>query len=104
MSSTATLAEISCRRSRNGKPLSSSAKRCSMSPYLKLYLANGAYYRLASAGGFANPDQRIADDARASTASALSFLLVAFNSTLTVVAFAGVIVSISPLPSVVTVL
>ncbi len=88
MSSTATLAE----------------KRCSMSPYLKLYLANGAYYRLVSAGGFANSDQRITDDSRASTASALSFSLVAFNSTLTVVAFAGVIVSISPLPSVVTVL
>jgi vitamin B12/bleomycin/antimicrobial peptide transport system ATP-binding/permease protein len=71
---------------------------------VKLYLANGAYYSLASAGGLANPDQRIADDARTFTASALSFFLMAFNSTLTIVAFAGVIISISPLLSVVTVL
>ena len=71
---------------------------------MKLYLANGAYYSLASAGGLANPDLRIADDARTFTASALSFFLMAFNSTLTIVAFAGVIVSISPLLSIVTVL
>ena len=71
---------------------------------VKLYLANGAYHSLASPDGLANPDQRIADDARAFTASALSFFLMAFNSTLTIVAFAGVIISISPLLSVVTVL
>jgi putative ATP-binding cassette transporter len=71
---------------------------------VKLYLANGAYHSLASPGGLANPDQRIADDARTFTASALSFFLMAFNSTLTIVAFAGVIVSISPLLSLVTVL
>ena len=67
-------------------------------------MADGAYYSLASAGGLANPDQRIADDARTFTASALSFFLMAFNSTLTIVAFAGVIISISQLLSVVTVL
>jgi putative ATP-binding cassette transporter len=71
---------------------------------VKLYLANGTYYHLASPSGLANPDQRIADDARTFTASALSFFLMAFNSTLTIVAFAGVIVSISPLLSVLTVL
>lgn len=70
---------------------------------VKLYLDKGAYYSLASAGGLANPDQRIADDARTFTASALSFFLMAFNTTLTIVAFAGVIISISPLLSVVTV-
>ena len=71
---------------------------------VSLYLSNGAYYSLASPDGLANPDQRIADDARTFTASALSFFLMAFNSTLTIVAFAGVIISISPLLSVVTVL
>lgn len=71
---------------------------------VKLYLANGAYHSLASTNGLANPDQRIADDARTFTASALSFFLMAFNSTFTIVAFAGVIISISPLLSVVTVL
>jgi putative ATP-binding cassette transporter len=71
---------------------------------VRLYLAGGAYYRLASSGDLANPDQRIADDARSFTASALSFFLMAFNSTLTIVAFSGVILSISPLLSVVTVM
>ena len=71
---------------------------------VKLYLDNGAYYRLASTGGLANPDRRIADNSRTFTSSALSFFLMAFNSTLTIVAFAGVIVSIRPLLSVVTVL
>ena len=71
---------------------------------VKLYLADGAYYRMASSGELANPDQRIADDARAFTASALSFFLMAFNSSLTIVAFSGVLVLISPLLSAVAVL
>ena len=71
---------------------------------MKLYLADGAYYRMASSGELANPDQRIADDARAFTASALSFFLMAFNSSLTIVTFSGVLVLISPLLSAVVVL
>jgi vitamin B12/bleomycin/antimicrobial peptide transport system ATP-binding/permease protein len=71
---------------------------------VKLYLADGAYYRMASSRELANPDQRIADDARAFTASALSFFLMAFNSSLTIVAFSGVLVLISPLLSAVAVL
>jgi vitamin B12/bleomycin/antimicrobial peptide transport system ATP-binding/permease protein len=71
---------------------------------VKLYLADGAYYHMASSGELANPDQRIADDARTFTASALSFFLMAFNSSLTIVAFSGVLVLISPLLSVVAVL
>ncbi|HEY6733122.1 MAG TPA: ABC transporter transmembrane domain-containing protein [Roseiarcus sp.] len=62
---------------------------------LKLYLANGAYSRLASFGEVANPDQRIAEDVRALTASTLSFALMAFNSVVTILAFAGVMFSIS---------
>ena len=62
---------------------------------LKLYLANGAYCRLAASGEVANPDQRIAEDVRALTASTLSFALMAFNSVVTIVAFAGVMFSIS---------
>ena len=71
---------------------------------VKLYLADGAYYRMASSGELANPDQRVADDARAFTASALSFFLMAFNSSLTIVTFSGVLVLISPLLSAVVVL
>ena len=32
------------------------------------YMANGTYYRLATSGELANPDQRIAEDVRAFTA------------------------------------
>jgi vitamin B12/bleomycin/antimicrobial peptide transport system ATP-binding/permease protein len=71
---------------------------------LKRYLTNGAYSRLADSGEVANPDQRIAEDARAFTASTLSFALMAFNSVVTIVAFAGVMLSISPLLSLVAVL
>ena len=71
---------------------------------LKRYLANGAYSRLAVSGEVANPDQRIAEDARAFTAFTLSFALMAFNSIVTIVAFAGVMFSISPLLSTVVVL
>ena len=71
---------------------------------LKLYLANGAYSRLASFGEVANPDQRIAEDVRALTASTLSFALMAFNSVVTILAFAGVMFSISLVLSAVAVL
>ncbi len=71
---------------------------------LKLYLANGAYSRLAVSGEVANPDQRIAEDARAFTASTLSFALMAFNSVVTILAFAGVMFSISLVLSGVAVL
>ena len=71
---------------------------------LKLYLANGAYSRLAISGEVANPDQRIAEDVRALTASTLSFTLMAFNSVVTIFAFAGVMFSISLVLSAVAVL
>ncbi len=66
--------------------------------------ANGAYSRLAVSSEVANPDQRIAEDARAFTASTLSFALMAFNSVVTILAFAGVMFSISVLLSAVAVL
>ena len=71
---------------------------------LKLYLANGAYSRLAVSGDVANPDQRISEDARAFTTSTLSFALMAFNSVVTILAFAGVMFSISLVLSAVAVL
>ena len=71
---------------------------------LKLYLAKGAYSRLAISGEVANPDQRIAEDVRALTASTLSFALMAFNSVVTILAFAGVMFSISLVLSAVAVL
>ncbi len=68
-----------------------------------LYLADRAYYRLDAAGELANPDQRIAEDMRAFTVTTLSFVLMALNSALTILAFSGVLWSISPLLFIVSV-
>lgn len=67
------------------------------------YMANGAYYRLAISDELANPDQRIAEDVRAFTATTLSFALMAMNSAFTILAFSGVLWSISPLLFVISV-
>ena len=67
------------------------------------YMANGAYYRLATSGELANPDQRIAEDVRAFTATTLSFALMATNSAFTILSFSGVLWSISPLLFVISV-
>ena len=61
------------------------------------YLGHGAYLRLRERGELANPDQRIADDTRSFTASTLSFMLMWLNGTFTILAFSGVLWSISPL-------
>ncbi|WP_342237460.1 ABC transporter ATP-binding protein/permease [Inquilinus sp. OTU3971] len=71
---------------------------------IEFYLANAAYYRLDVSGGLANPDQRIAEDIRAFTTTTLSFVLMWLNGTFTIVAFSGVLWSISPLLFVVAVL
>ena len=61
------------------------------------YLARRAYYYLEATDQIANPDQRIAEDARAFTTTTLSFVLLFLNGTFTVLAFAGVLWSISTL-------
>jgi len=64
---------------------------------ITFYLAQGTYYRLESTGELANPDQRIAEDIKAFTVTTLSFLLMLLNGSFTIVAFSGVLWSISPL-------
>jgi vitamin B12/bleomycin/antimicrobial peptide transport system ATP-binding/permease protein len=64
---------------------------------VKLYLANRTYYRLDVSGELANPDQRIAEDVRVFTVTTLSFVLMLLNSSFTIIAFSGVLWSISPL-------
>ena len=54
-------------------------------------------------GELANPDQRIAEDTRAFTATTLSFALMAINSAFTILSFSGVLWSISPLLLVISV-
>jgi putative ATP-binding cassette transporter len=61
------------------------------------YLRDYTYYRLREAGEILNPDQRIAEDARAFTTSTLSLFLLLLNGTFTIFAFSGVMWSISPL-------
>jgi putative ATP-binding cassette transporter len=62
-----------------------------------VYLQRSTYYWLREHGGIANPDQRIADDVRIFTATTISLTLVLLNTTFTIVAFSGVMWSISPL-------
>jgi putative ATP-binding cassette transporter len=61
------------------------------------YLQGRLYYRMEVGGTLPNPDQRIADDVRSFTTSTLSLLLIFINSTVTMVAFSGVLWSISRL-------
>jgi len=62
---------------------------------LAAYLDRRAYYRLSAAGMLTNPDERIAEDVKAFTTTTLSFVLLLSNATVTLVAFSGVLWSIS---------
>ncbi len=62
---------------------------------VKRYFNNRAYYRLRGSESIDNPDQRISEDVRNFTVSSLSFLLIALNSLVTLVAFIGVLWTIS---------
>jgi len=59
------------------------------------YLHDRLFYRLGVAGVLTNPDQRIADDVRTFTTMSMSLALIFSNGVVTVVAFSGVIWSIS---------
>jgi len=62
---------------------------------LKAYLERRAYYRLSATGKLTNPDERIAEDVKAFTATTLSFVILLSNAAVTVLAFSGVLWSIS---------
>lgn len=66
-----------------------------------IYLEHPTYYRLndriAHNGEVQNPDQRIAEDVKVFTVTILSFILLLLNGAFTVLAFSGVLWSISPL-------
>ncbi|MDB6077434.1 MAG: transporter ATP-binding protein [Akkermansiaceae bacterium] len=59
------------------------------------YFYNRAYYRLLGNDAIDNPDQRISEDARNFTMTALSFGLLVMNSIIQIVGYAGVLWSIS---------
>jgi putative ATP-binding cassette transporter len=67
------------------------------------YAHKRAYYRLKMDGEVENPDQRIAEDIRACTATTISFVLMLLNASFTVIAFSSVLWSIGPMLFVVAV-
>ncbi len=71
---------------------------------VKTYLRDHTYYRLREQGEVDNPDQRMAEDTRAFTTTTLSLSLMLLNGTFTILAFSGVLWSISPLLFVAAVL
>jgi len=70
---------------------------------VNVYLAGQLFYQVEVGGTLANPDQRIADDVRSFTASTLSLFLIFLNGAITMLAFSGVLWSISRLLFVVAV-
>lgn len=65
--------------------------------FLGKYLGGRAYYALLGDPTIDNPDQRIADDINAFTQKSLSFLLVLVNAVFQLLAFSGVLWTISKL-------
>ncbi len=61
------------------------------------YLADRTYLYLKQSAAIENPDQRIAEEVRAFTATTLSFTLMFMNGVLAVLSFSGVLWTISPL-------
>ncbi|WP_295586644.1 ABC transporter transmembrane domain-containing protein [uncultured Lamprocystis sp.] len=68
------------------------------------YMRDHIYYRMNAYGDLKNPDQRITEDIRSLAGTTLSFVLMILNASITVIAFSGVMWSISPLLLWVTIL
>lgn len=62
---------------------------------VNIYLGDRSYVRLQTPGGLQNPDQRISEDIRTFVQMTLSVSLMLLNGTITVIAFSGVLWSIS---------
>ena len=62
----------------------------------EIYADHRVYLRLEHNGQVENPDQRIAEDVHNFTTTTISFILMLSNGLLTVIAFSGVLISISP--------
>jgi putative ATP-binding cassette transporter len=64
--------------------------------FVRQYLTSQAYFRVNAHAEVDNPDERISEDLRTFTSTALSFLVMVTNSVITLVAFIGVLWSITP--------
>ncbi len=60
------------------------------------YLSNHAFYRLTEIAEIDNPDQRMTDDVKLFTQTALAFVLLLLGATITSLSFLGVLWSITP--------
>ena len=67
--------------------------------FIDNYLKNRAYYALTTSKDIDNPDQRLAEDLREFTVTSLSFLLIILGAIIDLVAFTGILWSISRLLS-----
>jgi putative ATP-binding cassette transporter len=63
--------------------------------YVTTYFTNTAFYKLAYNADIDNPDQRIAEDINTFTTRAIFYSLMAIDTVLTILAFSGVLWSIS---------
>ncbi|TXL64629.1 ABC transporter ATP-binding protein/permease [Zeimonas arvi] len=70
-------------------------RRWLTSRFLERYLGDHAYYALNARGLIDNPDQRIAEDIRSFTQESLYFLMIGLGASIQLVAFTGVLWSIS---------
>jgi putative ATP-binding cassette transporter len=64
--------------------------------FVERYFAGGAYRRVVGRPDLDNPDQRMTEDIRTFTTFTLSLLLILLNSTITLIAFCGVLWSLTP--------
>ena len=64
--------------------------------YLDTYFRNNAFYKLAFNSEIDNPDQRIAEDINTFTLKFIYYFLLAIETVLQLIAFSGVLWSISP--------
>ena len=67
--------------------------------FIDNYLKNRAYYALTTNREIDNPDQRLAEDLKEFTVTSLSFLLIILGAIIDLVAFTGILWSISRLLS-----
>lgn len=63
--------------------------------FLDKYFHNRAYYQINSNADIDNPDQRISEDIKSFTVTSLELLLMLFNQVVDLIAFSGILWSIS---------
>jgi len=70
-------------------------RRWMTTQYVTRYFSNNAFYKLAFRADIDNPDQRIAEDINTFTQKSIYFLLIFIETALQLVAFSGVLWSLS---------